>query len=372
MQTEHVDTLVIGGGQSGLSVGYHLARRGLPFLILEANPRVGDSWRNRWDSLRLFTPARYNGLAGMRFPARDYSFPTKDEMADYLEGYAEYFELPVRTGTRVKRLMRENGRFKVTAGDREYVADQVVVAMASYQRGVVPPYASQLDGGIVQMHSSEYRNPRQLRPGAVLLVGAANSGAEIALDLAPTRHVFLSGRHVGHVPFEIESIAARILVPALFRIVFHRVLTVDTPVGKKARPKLVSKGLPLVRTKPRHLDAAGVERVARVAGVRDGRPLLEDGRILDVANVIWCSGFHPGFDWIDLPIFNQRGEPQHYRGVVDQAPGLYFTGLHFLYSASSTMIHGASRDADYVAANIAARTRSSRLAAQETSQSGPN
>ncbi|HSL71764.1 MAG TPA: FAD-dependent oxidoreductase [Longimicrobiales bacterium] len=368
MQSERVETVIIGGGQTGLSVGYHMARRGLPFVILEANPRIGDSWRNRWDSLRLFTPARYDGLAGMPFPARDYSFPTKDEMADYLEAYAAFFELPVRTRARVHRLARQNDHFIVSTGDREYEASQVVVAMASYQTGFVPKFASQLDPSILQMHSSEYRNPAQLRSGDVLLVGAANSGAEIALDLAPTHRVWLSGRHPGHVPFEIESFAARLLVPVLFRIVFHRLLTVDTPMGKKARPKLVSKGLPLVRTKPRHLDAAGVQQVPRVAGVRAGRPLLDDGRILEVANVIWCTGFHPGFDWIELPIFNDHGEPKQYRGVVDQVPGLYFTGLHFLYSASSTMIHGASRDADYIAANIAARTRASRSQSAPTTQ----
>lgn len=183
-EDEPLDVIVIGAGQSGLSVGYHLARKGLRFVILDANERVGDAWRKRWDSLRLFTPAKFDGLVGMPFPAPRDSFPTKDEMADYLEAYAKRFELPVANGVRVERLRREGETYVVTAGKLELRAAQVVVAMATYQKGRIPDFASQLDSGILQLHSSDYRNPGQLRPGGVLLVGAGNSGAEIALDVA--------------------------------------------------------------------------------------------------------------------------------------------------------------------------------------------
>src|SRR5579884_417399 len=178
-EPERIQTIVIGGGQAGLSVGYHLARRGLPFVILDANERIGDSWRKRWDSLRLFTPARYDGLAGMPFPAPAFTFVTKDEMADYLEAYAARFALPVRTGVRVDRLSRHGDRFDVTAGGLRFEAENVVVAMSNYQQPRVPPFAHELDPGISQLHSSEYRNPSQLRDGSVLIVGAGNSGAEI-------------------------------------------------------------------------------------------------------------------------------------------------------------------------------------------------
>ena len=354
---ERVQVVVIGGGQAGLSVGHCLARQGLSFVILEAGARIGDAWRKRWDSLRLFTPAKYDGLIGMPFPAPPFSFPTKDEMADYLEVYAKHFDLPVRTNVRVDRVSRDGTRYIVDAGDRRFEADHVVVAMATYQAGRVPAFAQALDPGIVQLHSSEYRNPEQLRPGDVLVVGAGNSGADIALDVARSHHVWVSGRHPGHVPFRIESRIARAILPVLFRVVFHRILTVDTPMGRKARPAIISKGGPLIRVKPADLVAAGVERTPRVTGVRDGKPVLADGRVLDVTNVIWCTGFHAGLNWIDLPqpVCGTDGEPLHERGIVPGEPGLYFVGLHFLYSFSSTMIHGVARDAERITATIQAR-----------------
>ena len=365
MRTERVETIVVGGGQAGLSVGYQLARRGLPFVILEAGDRIGDAWRTRWDSLRLFTPARYDALAGMPFPAPPHSYPSKDDMADYLEAYAARFELPVRTGTRVDLLSRNGTGFAVTAGERRFEADNVVVALGSWQRPRVPPPAAELDPGIVQLHSAAYRNPGQLQDGGVLLVGAGNSGAEIALDVAGGRRVFLSGRDVGHVPIRIESYSARFILPLILRGLFHRVMTVRTPMGRKKRPEVFAHGLPLVRIKPDDLAAAGVERVARVAGVHDGLPQLEDGRVLDVANVIWCVGFDPALDWIDLPGV-AHDDPVTERGVVVDQPGLYFVGLLFQYSVSSAMIHGLARDANHVAGHIAARRMSQDRAALAT------
>jgi putative flavoprotein involved in K+ transport len=360
--SERVQTVIIGSGQAGLSVGYHLARRGLPCVILEANERIGDQWRRRWDSLRLFTPACYDGIPGMPFPAEPFSFPTKDQMADYLEGYAAHFGLPVRTGVKVDRVSRRGDAFLVTAGEHRFEAEQVVVAMATYQRPRVPPFAKDLDRSIVQLHSSEYRNPTQLRGGRVLITGAGNSGAEIALELSRAGHpVVLAGPDTGHVPFRIDGTAARLFLTRLvLRLVFHHVLTLSTPVGRTLRPKIVAKGGPLIRVKPKDLAAVGVERVPRIAGVERGRPVLDDGRALDVANVIWCTGFQPGFSWIDLPVFGEHGEPIHDRGVVPSVPGLYFVGLHFLYAMSSTMIHGVGRDAEHIARSIAARARAPR------------
>ena len=353
---EQVEVVVIGAGQAGLSVGYFLARHGVPFVILDANARVGDSWRSRWDSLRLFTAARYDGLIGMPFPAPALSFPTKDEMADYLEAYAKRFALPVRSNVRVERLFREGDRYVVEAGDRRFEAAHVVVAMATYQRPRVPEFAGQLDPGIVQIHSSHYKNPSQLKPGGVLIAGAGNSGAEIALDACKDHRTWVAGRDTGHVPFRIDGPVARLfLVPFVLRFVFHRILTVRTPIGRKARESVLSKGGPLIRTRPTELKAAGIERVARVAGVREGKPLLEDGQVLDAANVVWCTGFHPGFSWIDLPVLDETGEPRHESGVVSGEPGLYFVGLHFLHAFSSTMIHGVARDAERIVDAIVSR-----------------
>jgi putative flavoprotein involved in K+ transport len=318
--TERIETVVVGGGQAVLSVGYHLARRGLSFVILDANERIGDAWRKRWDSLRLFTPARFNGLDGMPFPGPAHSFSTKDEVADYLEAYANRFGLPVRTGVRVKGLSRNGAGFLVDAGDRRFEADNVVVAIGSYQRPRSPAFAANLDPDIVQMHSSGYRNVAQLREGRVLVVGVGNSGAEIALDVAGSHPTWLAGTESGRVPFRHDSALARhALLPLMFRVIGHRVLTVRTPIGRKMRPKLLAHAAPLVRVKPADIAAAGIERVSRVVGTRDGFPMLQDGRALPVENVIWCTGFGPDFSWIDLPVFGQDKEPNepvHVRGIV--------------------------------------------------------
>ena len=359
--SERIDTVVIGGGQAGLSVGYHLRRRGVPFVILDANRRIGDAWRHRWDSLRLFTPSQFDGLPGMSFPGPHWTFPSKDEFADYLERYAERFDLPVRTGTEVERLGKGGGRFEVTTGDRRLEAANVVVAMSSWQRPRVPEFAAQIDPDILQLHVAEYRNPPQLQDGDTLVVGAGNSGAEVAMDLAGTHRVWLSGPDTGHLPFRPEGRLGHVLMPFIGRVIFHRVLTTSTPIGRKVRPKMLARGDPLIRIKPRDLAAAGVERVPRTTGADQGLPQLEDGRRLDVANVVWCSGWDPGFSWIDLPVLGSQ-EPMHDRGVVAAEPGLYFVGLKFLYSKSSEQIHGVGRDAARIADLIAARSEEARQA----------
>jgi putative flavoprotein involved in K+ transport len=354
--SEYVGSLVIGGGQAGLVVGYELSRRGLPYAIVDANDRIGDAWRNRWDSLRLFTPNRLNGLPGMPFPGYHWGFPSKDEMADFLESYARRFDIRVETGVRVESLSREGDHFVATAGDRRFEADNVVVAMSSWQRPRIPEFAGELDPSIIQLHAAEYRNPGQLQAGDVLVAGAGNSGAEVARELARTHDVWLAGPSTGSIPFRPESVVARVLMPVIARVVFHRVLTTSTPIGRRARPKLVSTGEPLLRVKPKDLAEAGVERVPRVTGVQHGQPQLEDGRRIDVANVVWCTGFDPAFSWIELPVIEQGArEPNHSRGVVEDIPGLYFVGLKFLYSVSSEQIHGVGRDAARIADAIAVR-----------------
>jgi putative flavoprotein involved in K+ transport len=358
--SERFETVIIGGGQAGLVTGYHLRRRERPFVILDGNERVGDAWRQRWDSLRLFTPARYSGLPGWRLPAPGLSFPTKDEVADYLEAYAARFALPIRTGIRFDRLSRNGTHFVVEAGNRRFEAENVVVAMATYQVPAMPLFAHELDPGIRQLHSGEYRNPSQLREGPVLVVGVGNSGAEIATEVVKGHATWLAGKETGHVPFRIEHAPARfVFLPLMFRVIGHRVLTVRTPIGRRMRPKLLSHAAPLVRVKPKDIAAAGVERVPRVVGVREGLPLLEDDRVLEAANVIWCTGFRPDFSWIDLPVFGDEEDPKepiHRRGIVAGEPGLYFVGLFFLYAMSSGFLPGVARDAEHVVKHIASRS----------------
>jgi putative flavoprotein involved in K+ transport len=207
----------------------------------------------------------------------------------------------------------------------------------------------------VQIHSAEYRNPAELQPGPVLIVGAGNSGSELAKEAARSGHeTTMAGRDVGQIPFRIAGLAGRLLLVRLvLRGIFYRVLTIDTPIGRKVRPKILHGGGPLIRVRRTDLRAMGVSLGPKVAGVCNGLPQLEDGRVLDVKNVIWCTGYHPGFSWIDLPVFDECGEPRHEGGVVPAEPGLYFVGLHFLYALSSEMVHGVGRDARRIADRIA-------------------
>jgi len=359
---EEIDTVVVGGGQAGLAAGYHLARLGVPFVILDSQPRIGDTWRNRWDSLRLFTTARYSGLPGLPFPGPPDAYPTKDEAADYLESYAEHFDLPVRSSVRVDRLTRTEDRYHLTCGDHELLADNVVVASGPYHRPRVPPFADELDRDIVQLHSRDYRNPSQLQDGGMLVVGAANSGAEIAIEVAARQPTWLSGRDPGQEPTRAGTLPDRMLMPLIW-FAATRVLTVNTPMGRKVRDQFLEppRGIPLGRVRRKDFEEAGVQRVPRTSGVRDGYPQLEDGQVLDVSNVIWCTGFDPGFDWIDLPLPTRYEVPVHDRGVVESSPGLYLLGLLFQHSLSSALLGGVGRDAGYVAGHLAARrSRSSR------------
>jgi putative flavoprotein involved in K+ transport len=357
-----MDTVVIGGGQAGLAAGYYLQRQGWDFVILDAHRRVGDSWHRRWDSLRLFTPASLNGLPGMPFPAPRGHYPTKDEMADYLEAYVARFALPVQPGVQVDALSREGDGYVIDTAAGRWDARQVVVATGAYAAPRVPDFALQLDQSISQMHSVDYRNPGQLRDGPVLIVGAGNSGAEIALDVARlTRHpVWLAGRNPGHIPSGYVSGRRSHLIASLVVGLALR-LPVDTWPGRwmvrKARAFM--GGHPVVRVQPGDLQGVGVQRVPRVAGVRDGQPLLADGRTLEVANVLWCTGFVRDTlrGWIRLPIFDENGVPRHHRGVVQSEPGLYFLGLPFQSSVLSGIVASAGPDARYVAGQIAKRAR---------------
>ncbi len=348
---QQFDTVVIGGGQAGLSIGYYLARQGRDFVILDASDRIGASWRKRWDSLTLFTPARYSSLPGMPFPGPADAFLTKDAVADYLEAYAARFQLPVWLGTAIDRLSREDDRYIVSLRGHHLEAKHVVVATGTFQHPKVPAFAGLLDSTIAHFHSNEYHNPNQLQQGAVLIVGAGNSGAEIALEVAKTRRTWLAGRNTGHLPKTYPPI-----VRDLYWWLIHTALNTDNRIGRRFKALTGKKGAPLVGISEKDLERAGVERIPRMVGVQDGQPLLQDGGVLDVANVIWCTGFVPDFRWIDLPVFGSDGYPIHTRGLVKGEPGLYFLGLPFQYTLTSSLIGGVGRDASYIAEQIAARS----------------
>lgn len=348
-RVERYDAVVIGGGQAGLAVGHHLAARGVDFVILDAEQRVGDAWRRRWDSLRLFTPARHSGLPGMPFPAPPGHLPDRDEVADYLERYAERFDLPVRAGTRVDALERDAERWVARAGARRFEADSVIVATGPFQRPRVPAVAAQLAPDVHQLHSSAYRNPFELPEGPVLVVGAGNSGAQIALELSRFRKVWLAGRNTGHLP---RRLLGRDLFDWIWPVLTRA--TVSGPVGRRMRERALRGGDPLIGIPERVLAAAGVVRVGRVTEVRGGLPVC-GGMVVQPRVVVWCTGYGPDYGWISAPVLDGHGHPRHVRGVATDAPGLYFAGLRFQWSQSSALLGGVGRDAAHVAAAVAGR-----------------
>ncbi|QIX27917.1 NAD(P)-binding domain-containing protein [Nocardioides sp. JQ2195] len=358
MTTTHIETVIIGAGQAGLATGHHLQQRHRPFVILDAAERVGDQWRRQWDTLRLYSPAKYDGLPGLPFPADAWSFPGKDQVADYLESYAATFALPIRLTTKVLSLAaRSTGGYLVTTTLSSYTCDNVVVATGTFGRTPqVPDFADQLDPTILQLHSSEYRRPGQLREGPVLVVGASHSGTDIAFEVAQSHPTTLAGRDCGQIPVRPEKRIFRLAFPVLV-FAWRHVLTRRTPMGRKALQEVRFHGGPMIRVKRSDLAARGVERrTERVTGVRDGRPVVGD-EPMDVTNVVWATGFHQVFDWIRLPVMQDDGWPDEMRGVVEKAPGLFFCGLSFQYAFSSMVLPGVGRDAAFVADQILARSR---------------
>lgn len=351
-RVERYETVVVGSGQAGLAAGYHLAAHDADFLILSDERRLGDNWRKRWDSLRLFTPARYSGLPGMPFPATPEYLADKDDVADYLERYAERFDLPVRLGARVTNLSWNGERFSIYTAPSEPVieADNVVVATGAFQRPRVPAIATELSPSIRQLHSSQYHNPFELPDGPALVVGAGNSGAQIALELAQSRKVWLAGRNTGHVP-------RRFLGRDIFDWIWPLAerATTTTRLGRRMRAKVRSGGDALIGIPERDLLGAGITRVARIEAARGGLPMYGD-IVIEPSVVVWCTGFAPEYSWIDLPVFGDDGFPRHDRGVVPEAPGLFFLGLRFQHRLNSSLIGGAGHDAAFIAEAIEQRT----------------
>lgn len=351
--------VVIGGGQSGLAAGHHLARRGIDFVLLEASDRIGDLWRSRWDSLRLYSPAKDDTLPGMKFDMPGHRFPTAREMGDYLEAYADAQDLPIRTGVAVTRVRADGDHYAVETSDGTIAARQVIVATGGFQHPYVPDGAAELDPAIRQIHSVDYRRPDQLADGAVLVVGLSHSGADVAREAALAGHrTIVAGTAHGQLPFSVDSRRGRLMWPIL-RFVATNLLTLGTPIGRKMAPEVRRGGGPLLRYRRQDLLDAGVElRPARLVGARDGRPLLADDSVHDVATVVWCTGFRPDFSWVEPATVDELGWPHQERGLAVGAPGLYFLGIPFQFGFTSMLVLGADRDAAFVASAIARRAAS--------------
>jgi putative flavoprotein involved in K+ transport len=336
-------------------MGYYLKEQKRNFVILDANSRVGEAWRKRWSSLRLFTPAALSSLPDLPFSTPGNYLPSKDEMAAYLETYARTFQLPIHLNEKVESLTKDQHGYLVTTHLGQYRAKHVIVATGPYHTPYIPSLANQLDSSLTQLHSKDYQSPTQLPKGNVLVVGAGNSGAEIAMELSKTRHVYLSGRDTGNLPGGSSSSSLSKLSYLGWRVGWWLLsqLTSSTKLGQRLKQSSRGKGTPRLRLKARDLLNAGVERVGRTEKVIKGQPALSNGRVLNVASIIWATGFRANFSWIKLPIFETDGYPRHLSGVVDAAPGLYFLGLPFLHTLQSSLIGGSGDDARYIASHLA-------------------
>ncbi|MGB7567545.1 MAG: NAD(P)/FAD-dependent oxidoreductase [Chitinivibrionales bacterium] len=347
IEKRHYRTIIIGSGQAGLATAYHLSRLHEEYILLDSNARIGDSWRTRWDSLRLFTPSQHDGLPGLPFPAARNTFPTKDEIADYLEKYVKEFSLPVMQDIQVSRLAKSPEGFEVSTTNGNLKSDRVVVATGTNQQPRIPAFARELDQKIHQIHSSQYKNPKALPEGNTLVVGAGTSGVEIAVELSASRHTCIAGRLTPHIPDAIFRYAGE-----AYWWFASNVLTVGTPIGRKVKPKLLTSGAPLIRISGKDLDKSKVERVSRVTGVKDGLPLLQDGRVLSVSTVVWATGYKPDFSWIDMKVTDESGWPVSKRGVCENTKGLHFIGMPFQFGLTSGLVGGVGRDARFVAEHI--------------------
>ncbi len=349
-------TIVIGGGQAGLATGYHLKKVNSDFLILDAEAGTGDSWRKRWNSLRLFTPAWNNGMPGLPFPGNQHAFPTKEEAADFLGDYKEKFELPVLYDARVTLVKKSQHGFQVTLPGRKLETQNLVIATGNYAIPKIPSFAKDLNGSLPQWHSSNYKSPEDLPEGKLLIVGAGTSGFQIALDaLNEKRTVYVAGKPTAQIPDFIFKYFGK-----QFVWMNKHVLNTKTPMGRKFQAKIQQGGgAPLIHISPEAAQQAGVKLLERLKGVQDGWPVTENDEHIEAAAIVWCTGFRPDYSWLDLPgAIADNGYPAATRGVSSNWAGLYFVGSLFQYSLTSTWLGGVGRDAAYVVHQIQANRKS--------------
>jgi putative flavoprotein involved in K+ transport len=341
---ELLDAAVIGGSQAGLAMAWHLAQHGRRFVVLEAGPEVGHTWRSRWDSLTLFTPTQYDSLPGMPFPGAPSTYPGKDAVADYLRAYAAAFSLPVRLNARVTELHKTAEGFEIRTQDQTYRARQVVVATGPFQVPFVPPAAQRLDDSVTQLHSAGYRNPQALPPGPVLVVGGGNSGFQIAGELAAAgRQVDLS---IGtKMPVLPQQLVGRDLFWWLTRLGLLRVSVASRPGRRMSRRDFI------IGSSRRRLRAAGVQFRPGVAEAQKRSVRFTDGITLDVGTVVWATGYRSDYSWIGIPGVVRDGTVIHRRGAT-QIPGLYFLGLSWQHTRGSALLGFVRDDAAYLASRI--------------------
>lgn len=347
MEKEKFSTVVIGAGQAGLAAGYFLKKINEDFIILDKGQKIGDSWRQRWDTLRLFTPSQHDGLPGFPFPTSRGTLPTKDDMADYLFNYATKFSLPVELNVEVIELHKSSDGYEIITSKGKLISDFVIITTGTNQIASIPEFAGQLDKNIVQIHSSEYKNPLQLPASATLVVGAGTSGVEIAIELSKSRVTLLSGKPTPQIPDFVFRYLGR-----PYWWFAHNVLTTNTPIGRKVRNKILTSGAPLISVSIEDVKKARVENLPRLKGTQNGLPQVEDDRIISVDSIVWATGYKPDYSWIKIDIQNNFGWPVTRRGVFQGTKGLYFIGMIFQFGLTSGLVGGVGRDANYVVKHL--------------------
>ena len=342
--TSRQEVVVVGGGQAGLAIGYFLAEQGRRFTILEAADAPAAAWRARWDSLELFTPARYDGLPGQLFPGDPDRYPGRDEVVAYLTDYARDFELPVELDSRVLAIHGSDNAYLVELDDRSYDAEHVVVATGPFQAPLVPAIAERLDPEIIQLHSSAYRKPEDLPAGPVLVVGGGNTGYQIAEELCRVHEVHLS------IGSRQTPLPQRLLGRDLFRYLEATGLmakTTDSRIGQRMKDRDTLIGSSPRAARRRH----GIHLQARTADIEGTEVRFEDGARLSPRAVIWATGFGLDHSWIHLPVFDDDGQLVHQRGVT-AAPGLYFLGMPWQHTRGSALLGWVKDDARHLAEHI--------------------
>jgi putative flavoprotein involved in K+ transport len=347
------DTIVVGAGQAGLATGYYLKKNEVDFAILDASEYVGEVWNERWDSLRLFTPSQYNSLPGLLFPGKKGTFPSKTEMGSYLNRYAEKFELPVYLKKKVIKI-KNHGQcdFEVVTDSESIFCNNLVIATGGNQKPNFPFFRSSLNDSVFKIHSSEYKKPQSIPQGEVLVVGVGTSGVQIAIDLSKTHKVYLSGKPTFHIPDFIFKYFGR-----FYWWFINNILTINTPMGRKAREGVLTGGAPLINVSMKDAFAAGVELLPRVDKVDGDQLKFVDGTKRKFKNIVFATGFSPDYSWLDIKFDYELGWPKNNRGISSDRQGLYFVGMIFQFGLTSAIIGGVGRDAKYVCDTILKRRK---------------